>query len=58
MWQRGFAVLAICGLLASAQPAYGMGPSPPPREGPVPDAARAHRDPDGWTLAQSAKHEN
>ncbi|BBZ59463.1 MspA family porin [Mycolicibacterium monacense] len=68
MWQRGFTVLAICGLLATAQPAYGWAQpaaepvagdaAPPPPEGAVPSTPPSHTGtPDGWTLTLSAKDE-
>lgn len=68
MWQRGFTVLAICGLLASAQPAYGWAQpaaepvagdaAPPPPEGAVPSTPPVHTEtPDGWTLTLSARDE-
>ncbi|KUI26283.1 MspA protein [Mycobacterium sp. IS-1742] len=68
MWQRGFTVLAICGLLAAAHPAQAWAQpaaepvasdaAPPPPEGAVASTPPAHTEtPDGWTLTLSAKDE-
>jgi len=68
VWQRGFTVLAICGLLATvhpgqvwAQPAaepVAADAAPPPPEGAVPSTPPAHTEtPDGWTLTLSATDE-
>ncbi|BBY14834.1 MspA family porin [Mycolicibacterium litorale] len=66
MWQRGFTVVTICGLLTAAHPvsAWAQPPAEPvaaeavPPEGAVASTPPAHTEtPGGWTLTLSAKDE-